>query len=396
MHQTDTSTTIRLDNTEVAFQHREPSELKKMEWMFTLMNHSTLNPLSIKLLLWAIDWKLPVQSLVKATIFGHFCGGETLEECLKTIEKQSKYHVGTILDYSVEGEKTDRGFDRVEKETLSTISIAANRPDVPFAVFKTSGIASVDLLEKAQKGEELDGPEMDALRKARNRFARICQTAAEKQVRIFVDGEESWIQDIIDAWTYEEMAIHNKEKAFIFNTYQLYRHDILDRLRKAGEAAKASGYVLGAKLVRGAYMEKEAAYAQKAGKKTPIQPSKEATDRDFNAGWRYCLDNIDHVHFCCGSHNEDSNRLLAEEMMGRGMNRKDERVWFAQLFGMSDNISYALAKEGFNVAKYVPYGPVFSVMPYLVRRAAENTSVAGQTSRELGLIRKELQRRKRK
>lgn len=396
MHQTETSHTIQLDNTEVAFQHREPSELRKMEWMFALMNHSTLNPLSIKLLLWAINWKLPVKSMVKATIFGHFCGGETLEECLKTIDKQSRYHIGTILDYSVEGEKSDRGFDRVEKETLATIAIAAGRTDVPFAVFKTSGIASVDLMEKAQKGLALSEEETAALKRARNRFARICQEAAAKGVRIFVDGEESWIQDVIDTWTYEEMALHNQSKALIFNTYQLYRHDVLGRLRQAGEVARQGGYFLGAKLVRGAYMEKEAAYAAKSGKPTPIQPSKEATDSDFNAGWKYCLDNLGHIHFCCGSHNEDSNRMLAEEMISRGLDRKDPRVWFAQLFGMSDNISYALAKEGFNVAKYVPYGPVFSVMPYLVRRAAENTSVAGQTSRELGLIRKELQRRKSK
>jgi len=389
----DSKRNISLENCEVAFSSRSSAELLKMNFLFWVMNNPKLNKFSTELLLNCIRLKLPIQPLVKHTIFNHFCGGETLRECLKTIDNLSKFNIGTILDYSVEGEKNETGFDHVVHETLKTIEIASKKQYVPFAVFKTSGIASVEILEKAQKGELTNPSELEAFNRARIRFAMICKTAAEGNVRIFVDGEESWIQGVIDQWTYEEMALYNKEKALIFNTYQLYRSDILGLLKTAHQRAKSSEYVLGAKLVRGAYMEKEASYALKNGLINPIQTSKENTDKDFDLGTRYCLENIESIHFCAGSHNEKSNLLLAELIDAFGMNRADERIWFAQLFGMSDNISFALSREGFNVAKYVPYGPVFSVMPYLVRRAAENTSVAGQTSRELTLIQKERKRR---
>jgi proline dehydrogenase len=298
------------------------------------------------------------------------------------------------LDYSVEGEKTEAGFEKATKEIRATIPIASQRKDVPFAVFKTSGIVSVDLLEKVQDRTPLTEMEKTDLLAARARFSGICEDAATHGVRIFVDAEESWIQDVIDGWVYEEMKKYNLKEALIFNTYQLYRSDVLDNLKEATESARSEGYFLGAKLVRGAYMEKEAAFALKKNRKNPIHLSKEGTDKDFNLAWKFCLDNLDTVRFCAGSHNEESNQELAMEMDNRGISRNDQRVWFAQLYGMSDNISYTLAKEGFNVAKYVPFGPVFSVMPYLVRRAAENTSVAGQTTRELALIHKERERRR--
>ncbi len=397
MKPTDTPNSgIRLDNPEIAFAHRSDGDLQKMEWMFSLMNNPTMNKLSVQALLMSISIKLPVKSLVKATIFQHFCGGETLEECVKTIGKLSEFHIGTILDYSVEGEKTETGFDRVEAETISTIQIAAAKKEVPFAVFKTSGIADVRIMEKVQANQSLTTEEEKKHLNARKRFSAICQAAAGKKVRLFVDAEESWIQDVIDQWVYEEMENHNHQTAIVFNTFQLYRHDVLERLIAAGNQAKSAGYVMGAKLVRGAYMEKEAAYAAKKNLLNPIHSSKAGTDADFNRAWKYCLENLQHVHFCAGSHNEKSNLELAKEMDAMSISRNDERIWFAQLYGMSDNISYALAKEGFNVAKYVPYGPVFSVMPYLVRRASENTSVAGQTSRELALIRSERERRKRR
>jgi proline dehydrogenase len=396
MKQTDAPNThIRLDNPEIAFAHRSDGDLQKMEWMFSLMNNPTLNRLSVRALLMSISIKLPVKALVKATIFQHFCGGETLDECMKTIGKLSEFNIGTILDYSVEGEKTESGFDKVEKETISTILIASGKKEVPFAVFKTSGIADVRILEKAQSGAVLSTEEEKKHRSARTRFSRICHEASKHNVRLFVDAEESWIQDVIDQWVYEEMANHNQETAIVYNTYQLYRDDVLERLISAGNQAKSSGYVMGAKLVRGAYMEKEEAYAAKKSLRNPIHSSKAGTDKDFNLAWKYCLENLQHVHFCSGSHNETSNLELAKAMDSLSIQRNDERIWFAQLYGMSDNISYALAKGGFNVAKYVPYGPVFSVMPYLVRRASENTSVAGQTSRELALIRSERKRRKR-
>ena len=384
---------LSLEDTEIAFAARSNSELLKMDWMFSLMNKPTLNKMAVNSLLTSISLRLPIKSIVKSTIFNHFCGGETLEDCTKTMNALSGFGIGTILDFSVEGEKTETAFDHVVEETIGTIRIAAKRKDVPFAVFKTSGIASVELLEKVQAGKTLEPAEQEALERARKRFATICGEAGKNGVKIFVDGEESWIQDIIDQWTYEEMGLYNQSKALIYNTFQLYRADMLGNLKNATEDARSANFILGAKLVRGAYMEKEAAYAARNGLKNPIQPSKDATDKDFDLGCEHCLGNLDRIHFCAGSHNEKSNLRLANALDNKGLVRNDHRIWFAQLYGMSDNISYALAKAGFNVAKYVPYGPVFSVMPYLVRRAAENTSVAGQTSRELSLIQKERKRR---
>ncbi len=385
---------INLGNTQTAFAHRSNAELLKMELLFALMNNPGLNKLAVNSLLWAIRWHLPVKPLVKNTIFQHFCGGESIEECLKSSQKLARFSVGTILDYSVEGEKNEAGFEKVKEETLRTIEVAKGKKEIPFAVFKTSGIAAVELLEKVQSGGNLSAEEASQLESARLRFAAICRHAAEMGVRLFVDGEETWIQDVIDAWTYEEMAIHNRKTAIVYNTYQLYRSDMLENLKTAREEAKQGGYYLGAKLVRGAYMEKEAAFARKARKPNPIQPDKQSCDRDYDQALEFCLQNISMLHFCAGSHNEGSNLLLANRMLEMGLEKNDSRVWFAQLLGMSDNISYTLAGLGYNVAKYVPYGPVFSVMPYLVRRAAENTSVAGQTSRELSLIKAERKRRK--
>lgn len=385
---------IDLGNTETAFAHRSNADLLKMELLFSVMNNPVLNRLAVNSLMLAIRWHLPVKALVKNTIFQHFCGGETIEDCLNNSLKLAKFGVGTILDYSVEGEKNEAGFEKVLQETLRTINAASGNKDIPFAVFKTSGIAPVDVLEKLQSGKQLSPEESGQLESARKRFSNICSKAAQMKVRLFVDGEESWIQDVIDQWTYEEMAIHNRETAIIFNTFQLYRQDMLGNLKQAFSDAEKGGYFMGAKLVRGAYLEKEAAYAQKAGVSDPIQPDKKSCDADYNAALEFCLRNVHRLHFCAGSHNEESNLLLAELMQETGLERNDERIWFAQLLGMSDNISYTLAGLGFNIAKYVPYGPVFSVMPYLVRRAAENTSVAGQTSRELRLISAERKRRK--
>ena len=385
---------IDLGNSQTAFSHRSNAELLKMELLFSVMNNPVINRLAVNSLLLAIRWHLPVKFLVKNTIFQQFCGGETIEECLVNSRKLARFGVGTILDYSVEGEKNETGFERVMKETLRTIEVASGNKDIPFAVFKTSGIAPVDLLEKMQTGKQLSSEESARLESARKRFSDICSFAAKMKVRLFVDAEESWIQDVIDQWTYEEMAIRNRETAIVFNTFQLYRRDMLGNLKEAFREAEHGGYYMGAKLVRGAYMEKEAAYAAKAGIPNPIQPDKSSCDEDYNEALEFCLRNVNRLHFCAGSHNEESNLLLAQRMQETGLERNDERIWFAQLLGMSDNISYTLAGLGFNIAKYVPYGPVFSVMPYLIRRAAENTSVAGQTSRELLLIRAERKRRK--
>lgn len=387
---------LNLQDTEIAFASRSNPELMKMDWLFSLMNNPGLNKLATNTLLTFIKWHLPIKAVVKYSIFNHFCGGETLTECKKTIENLARFRIGTILDFSVEGEKNESAFDHVVEETKATIQIAATDKSVPFAVFKTSGICEVGLMEKVQFGQTLNAEEKAAIERGRNRFAAMCAEAGRLGVRLFVDAEESWIQQTIDTWTYEEMEKWNGQRAIIFNTYQLYRSDMLENLRQATQMARSKKFVLGAKLVRGAYMEKEAAFAEKHGFANPIQPSKEATDRDYDAAWNHCLDNLDFIHFCSGSHNEASNYKMAMSMAARGLKKEDNRVWFAQLFGMSDNISYGLAEAGFNVAKYVPYGPVLSVMPYLVRRASENTSVAGQTSRELNLIKTERERRRQK
>lgn len=394
MSYTTNSPHIDLSNTQTAFAHRSDAELLKMELLFSVMNNPAINRLAVKSLMLAIRWHLPVKVLVKNTIFKQFCGGESIEECLKSSEKLARFGVGTILDYSVEGEKNEDGFEKVMQETIRTIRVAEGKKEIPFAVFKTSGIASVELLEKLQAGSQLSTEESAQLETARKRFAGICRCAADYSVRLFVDAEESWIQDVIDQWAYEEMAVHNRQTAIVYNTFQLYRSDMLGNLKQAFSDARSGGYYLGAKLVRGAYMEKEAAYADKAGLLNPIQPDKESCDADYNEALEFCLQNVDILHFCAGSHNEESNLLLANKMLEMGLSKNDPRIWFAQLLGMSDNISYTLAGLGYNIAKYVPYGPVFSVMPYLVRRAAENTSVAGQTSRELRLIKAERKRRK--
>jgi proline dehydrogenase len=294
----------------------------------------------------------------------------------------------------VEGEESEEDFDKTLNELLRTIDKAKTSKHIPFSVFKVTGLASTALLEKVQRGDKLSDEEQAAFTRVKARVDAICRKAYEHKVPVLVDAEETWIQEPIDAMADEMMARYNKEKAIVFNTYQLYRTETLANLRQAHKKALDNNYYLGAKLVRGAYMEKERARAESQGYPSPIQPDKEATDRSFNDGLLFCIQHIDRVSLMCGSHNEQSNLLLVRLMAENRIKANDPRVWFAQLYGMSDNISFNLAKAGYRVAKYVPYGPVRAVMPYLFRRAAENTSVAGQSSRELLLIRKELRRRR--
>jgi proline dehydrogenase len=385
---------ISFEDTSIAFSSKSKKDLLKMYWLFASMNNQKLVKIGTSLVKTALNMHLPVKKLIKYTIFEHFCGGETIQDCEKTIAELGRYGIGTILDYSVEGEKTEAGFDRTMQETLATIEKASQSTHIPFSVFKVTGIASAELLEKVQQKIVLTADEQRAFERVKERFYSICRLAFEKKVKVFVDGEESWIQDTIDALTYEMMEQYNREQPIIYNTYQLYRSAALGNLKEASRTAEEKGYFLGAKLVRGAYMEKESKRAAERRYPDPIQPSKEATDRDFNSGIIFCLNQRSHLSFCLGTHNEASCYLLIDEMKKRSISSNDTDIWFAQLYGMSDNISYNLAAEGYNVAKYVPYGPVEAVMPYLFRRAEENTSVAGQTSREFNLIKKELTRRK--
>ena len=334
---------------------------------------------------------LGLKNLIKNTIFEQFCGGEDIQTCQKTIDRLADSKIGTILDYSVEGEESEENFDATCAEILKTIDAASGNPHIPFSVFKTTGIIRFYLLEKMSSHLTLSEAEKAEWERGVDRFNKICSYAEEKQVRIFVDAEESWIQDAIDRLTEEAAKRHNTKKAIVFNTIQLYRHDRLEYLKSVIVDAT---WFLGFKLVRGAYMEKERGRAEQKGYRDPIQPDKIAADHDYNEALKHCIHHIDKVSICAGTHNEKSSTYLVQLMEESQIMPKDERVWFSQLLGMSDHISFNLSHAGYNVCKYVPYGPVKAVIPYLTRRARENSSVAGQMGRELALIETEITRRK--
>jgi proline dehydrogenase len=385
---------VHFDDTAVAFSYKSDKELRKANFIFSVVNHPAISTMATSLAKAGLALHLPVKGLIKNTVFEHFCGGETIDQSERTIKTLSRYHVGTILDFSAEGAHTEEGFDRTTDEILKTIEKAKGNPDIPFTVFKSTGLVSIDLLTKVQAKEALTAEEQEALQHFHDRVEKICAKAHSYGVPVMIDAEDSWIQNPIDDLAYEMMKKYNLQRAIVFNTYQMYRRDMLDNLRNALHTAAMHNYFLGVKMVRGAYMEKEAERAEKMGYANPIHPNKQATDDSFNKGLAFCIDNKQRVSLMCGSHNEYSNQYLTVLMEKHSMNKNDQRVWFAQLLGMSDNISFNLAKAGYNVVKYVPYGPVELVMPYLIRRASENTSVAGQSSRELTMIRKELARRK--
>lgn len=385
---------VHFDNTEVAFSYKSDKELKKANFIFSVVNHPTISTIATSLAKAGLALHLPVKGLIKYTVFEHFCGGETIDQSERTIKTLSRFHVGTILDFSAEGAHTEEGFDLTTDEILKTIEKAKGNPDIPFTVFKSTGLVSIDLLTKVQAKEPLTAEEQEAFQHFHDRVEKICAKAHSYDVPVMIDAEDSWIQNPIDDLAYEMMKRYNQQRAIVFNTYQMYRRDMLDNLRNAFHTAAMHNYFLGVKMVRGAYMEKEAERAEKLDYANPIHPNKQATDDSFNKGLAFCIDNKQRVSLMCGSHNEYSNQYLTVLMEKHSMNRNDQRVWFAQLLGMSDNISFNLAKAGYNVVKYVPYGPVELVMPYLIRRATENTSVAGQSSRELTMIRKELARRR--
>ncbi len=385
---------LSFDNTATAFSHKSDNELRKTYLLFGAINYSWLTKVGTHLVKLALNLKLPVRTLIKRTIFQQFVGGETIESCQPTIHMLAKHHIATILDYSVEGAKTEEGFEHTTAEIRAAIAKAKGVDYVPFAVFKVTGIASAQLLEKVQAGTPLTEAEKAAFERVKVRVEKLCAAAHEAGIGIFIDGEESWIQEVIDDLANDMMLRFNKERAVVYNTYQMYRHDMLTNLKEAHRLATMHRYFLGAKLVRGAYMEKERERAEEKGYPDPIHASKEATDNDYNQALLFCLNNKQRIALASGSHNEYSNYYLTMLMEKHSIAKDDPRVYFAQLYGMSDNISFNLAATGYNVAKYVPYGPLEAVMPYLFRRAEENTSVAGQSSREFSLVKKELQRRR--
>lgn len=387
---------LSFDDTSVAFSHKSDKELRKMYLLFTAINNRFLTKAGTKMVKIALKLKLPVQRIIKKTIYAQFCGGETLGSCEGTIQKLGAYNVKTILDYAAEGLKNEKAYDQARNEKLAVIQKAVISKTLPFCVFKITSLGNIDLLEKIQAKKALSANEEAAFKKIQERVESICDAAYEADVRILMDAEESWIQEVIDEIAETMMKKYNQEKTVIYNTYQMYRRDALADLRKAFMKAATYHYHLGVKLVRGAYMEKERERAKEMKYPDPIQPDRDATDDDYNKALLYCINNKQRISIFAGSHNEESNYYLTLLMEKHGMVPNDPRVYFSQLYGMSDNISFNLALAGYNVAKYVPYGPIEAVLPYLFRRAEENTSVAGQSSRELTLIKKELQRRKQK
>jgi len=385
---------ISFEDTRIAFESKSDADLRRMYALFASMNSGGLVKAGSGLMQSALRWGLPgTKFLIKHSIFKQFCGGETIQECRPVIAELGRYGIGTILDYSVEGAGDDRSFDRTRDEILGTIDMAATTPHIPFSVFKVTGLLPTALLEKTQAGQALSAAEEAAFGRGRQRLDALCARAHQHGVRLFVDAEESWFQAAIDELAEAMMGRYNQDKAIVWNTYQLYRHDRLEALQAAHERAAAGGYYLGVKLVRGAYLEKEARVARERGLPNPINPTKQATDALYDESLRYCVEHVERVSLCAGTHNEASSLLLTELMRGAGLAPGDERVWFAQLYGMSDNLSYNLAHAGYHTAKYVPYGPIEAVMPYLLRRANENTAIAGQSSREFLLIQRELRRR---
>ena len=388
-------TTDRIfDNTEIAFCLKSDSELERAYFLFKMISIEPLVKIGTAATNFALKAHLPIEGLIRSTVFDHFCGGVSESDCLPVIDRMFEKGVSSVLDYSVEGKENDAEFDAAMTMTLKIIDFAKEKPSMPIAVFKPTGFGRLKLFEKVGNGAELTASEKEEWDRVVNRFDAVCKKGKEADVYVLIDAEESWMQKAADDLVRTMMEMYNTEKPIVYNTLQMYRTDRLDFLKEEHQLAKEKGYYLGMKLVRGAYLERENERAEEKGYPTPMCPNKAATDKNYNDAIAYMLDHIEDMSVFNGSHNEESSYLMMEIMKEKGLKNNDERAWFGQLYGMSDHISYNLAHQGYNVAKYVPFGPVKDVMPYLIRRAEENTSVAGQTGRELALLTKEKKRRK--
>ena len=383
------------NDTKIAFAEKSTAQLEKAKWMFTAIKYPSLTNVGINVLNFTIKNNFPlVTDLVKTTLFEQFCGGETREQSMKVVDKMFKHHVGSIFDYAIEGKEEEAAFDITCEEIKENIKFAIGNPAIPFVVFKPTGFGRLDLYADVSAGKELTSSEKEEWQRVRNRYEEVCKMAYDNKVILMIDAEESWMQDAVDHLVNEMMEKYNHEKAYIWNTIQMYRTGRLEYMAQDLERAKSKNYFLGYKFVRGAYMEKERERAAEKNYPDPIQPTKEATDDNYNAAVDFVLENLDRVAAFFGTHNEKSTELAIDKMKTLGLAHDDERLHFGQLYGMSDNITYWLGENKYNACKYLPYGPVKDVVPYLTRRAQENTSVAGQTSRELSLIQKELDRRR--
>ncbi|MEZ4802647.1 MAG: proline dehydrogenase family protein [Gelidibacter sp.] len=382
------------DNTEIAFQLKSDSELERAYFLFKMISHQPLVRIGTAATNFALKAHLPVEGLIRSTVFDHFCGGVNEDDCVPVIDKMYTKGVCSVLDFSVEGKEEEAAFDAAMEKTLKIIRFADEKEAMPIAVFKPTGFGRFHLYQKMGEGKALTEAESKEWNRIGARFDAVCKLAKEKDVEVLIDGEESWMQDAADELCEEMMRRYNKDVPIVYNTLQLYRWDRLDYLKGLYARAKKGGYTIGVKIVRGAYMEKERDRAGEKGYDSPICATKEATDINFNSTLEFILNRLDIISVFIGTHNEQSCYQAMELMEQLNVAKNDNRVWFGQLYGMSDHISFNLAANGYNVAKYVPFGPVKDVMPYLIRRAEENTSVAGQTSRELNLLKQEKERRK--
>ena len=382
------------EDTATAFALKSDSELERAYFLFKLIANEPLVRIGTAVTNFAINARLPVEGLIRATVFDHFCGGVNEEDCLPIIDKMYQKGVCSILDYSVEGQKGENKLDGALENVLKVLQFVKEKDAIPFAVFKPTAFGRFGLLEKKSAGHSLSVEEQAEWERIINRYDQVCKKAYDLDVCLLIDAEESWVQDAADELCLQMMRKYNKKRAVVFNTAQLYRWDRLDFLKELNEIAKKEGFKVGIKAVRGAYMEKENERAKEVGYKSPICVSKQATDENFDAAISFMMNEIKTFSIFAGTHNEESSYKLIKLLDEKGVKQNDDRIWFGQLFGMSDHISFNLAEHGFNAAKYLPYGPVRDVMPYLIRRAEENTSVTGQTTRELDLLKKEKVRRK--
>jgi proline dehydrogenase len=382
------------DNTETAFAIKSDSDLEKAYFLFRMIKSEPLVRIGSAVTKFALKSNLPVEGLIRSTVFDHFCGGVSEEDCMPIIDKMYTKNVHSVLDYSVEGKEIENQFDFAMEKILHILKFVKEKEAIPFAVFKPTGFGRFKIYQKITEKKTLTEEEKLEWDRVCKRYEKVAKLAFDYDVPLLIDAEESWMQDAVDDLTEELMMKYNKEKAIVFSTLQLYRWDRLDYLKGLTERAINNNFKIGMKLVRGAYIEKERERAKENGYLDPICKDKTETDKNFNDVLKYMFENIDKMAIFCGTHNEESSYLFMDLIEKSGLNKNDQRLWFGQLFGMSDHISYNLAKEGYNVAKYLPFGPVKDVMPYLIRRAEENTSVAGQTNRELDLIAKEKKRRK--
>ena len=382
------------ENTATAFSLKSDSELERAYFLFKMISNEPLVKMGSVITNFAFKVHLPVESLIKATVFDHFCGGVTEKDCMPVVDRMWEKGVSSVLDYSVEGKDEEDPFDSATEMILNILDFVKEKEAIPFAVFKPTGFGRFALYKKIGEKKELTSDEQAEWGRVVNRFDKVCKKAHDLEVSLLIDAEESWMQDAADELAETMMRKYNKKKAIVFNTLQTYRWDRLAYLKSLHERAIKDGFKIGIKVVRGAYMEKENERAEKKNYPSPICKNKAETDENFNATIFYMVNNLQDLSIFAGTHNEESCYRLMDLMAEKGIEKNNDSIWFGQLYGMSDHISYNLAANGYNVAKYLPFGPVRDVMPYLIRRADENTSVAGQTSRELSLLKKERKRRK--